>query len=174
MSPEPKSLLEMTERERAKWYPNLIPGSFHKTSEETKLYNCVAWVDKIVDYSVDFSTDDDGNPRIDDEFLLPEIYIDYFESKGFTRCDNPDFEEGLEKIALYIHQGGTFEHVARQLENGHWTSKVGEYEDIEHYTLEALEKPTYYGKASIFMKRPRTKQAGEDSAGQWSYPAEKV
>jgi hypothetical protein len=155
MNPEPKSLQEMNERERAKWFPNLRNDNFHKTSDEPNLYNCVAWVNGIQDYLVDLSIDEEGNPGIEGEYLYPDAYIKYFEGQGFALCNDPALEEGTEKIALYIHQVGTFEHVARQLPNGHWTSKVGEYEDIEHYTLEALEKPNYYGKASVFMQRPR-------------------
>lgn len=33
-----------------------------------------------------------------------------------------------------------YSHIARQLKNGQWTSKVGDLEDISHKTLEILER----------------------------------
>jgi hypothetical protein len=157
MTPEPKSIVEMTDRYRARYYPNLRTGNYHKTSEETNIYNCVAWVFNIKTEPIDLSVDENGDPMPVPQYLMPQVYIEYFEQRGFTKCDTPDLEAGIEKIALYVHTSGTFEHVALQLENGNWSSKVGEYEDIEHYNLEAIEKPDYMGIASIFMKRERKK-----------------
>jgi hypothetical protein len=50
-------------------------------------------------------------------------------------------------------------YAARQLPNGRWTSKLGEWEDIEH----ALHDLTgmVYGSVVLVMKRPRTANAGE-------------
>ena len=65
----------------------------------------------------------------------------------------------MEKLAIYGDEHG-FTHVARQLENGRWTSKLGEQWDIEH-ELEAVAGqesawPAYrYGSVVAFMSRPR-------------------
>ena len=61
-----------------------------------------------------------------------------FESLGFEPCPDGDLEEGFEKIAIYS-KSGEYQHVARQLSDGNWTSKLGIREDIEHQTLFALE-----------------------------------
>lgn len=50
-------------------------------------------------------------------------------------------------------------HVARQLPDGRWTSKLGPDEDIEHNDLHALEGdvgvyPLCYGVVIRFMRRP--------------------
>jgi hypothetical protein len=156
MDVEPKSLQEMGERGILKYWPSLIPSTYHKTSDEFKDYNCVAWVTRIKTENIDFSQDDEGNPVIDPYFLTSYPYIEYFELHGFELCDSPDWEEGFEKIAIY-EKDGKFKHVASQLGNKNWTSKIGEFEDIEHYSLEALEGHPYknmsYGKISLFMKR---------------------
>ncbi len=43
--------------------------------------------------------------------------------------------------------------MARQVESGLWTSKLGSLEDIEH-SLEALEG-SVYGAVAVLLKRPQ-------------------
>jgi hypothetical protein len=57
-------------------------------------------------------------------------------------------------VALYRHPEFGIEHVARQLRSGKWTSKLGDWEDIEHDDPYALECEDY-GKIAKFMKRRR-------------------
>jgi hypothetical protein len=154
---EPKSLLELGEFGLKKYWPNLNASTFHKTSEEDPRYNCVAWANRIQNENVDFSLDEEGDPVFDPYYLTSYPYVEYFEQNGYELCDNdPSLEAGYEKIGIY-EKDGQFKHVARQLENGNWTSKIGEYEDIEHYSIEAVEGYTYksksYGRVAFFMKR---------------------
>ncbi len=73
-----------------------------------------------------------------------------FEQLGYSVCPEAELEEGYEKIAIYALRGeGT--HAARQLENGKWTSKLGENIDIEH-TLAGLKGP-HYGEVVKTLKR---------------------
>ena len=78
---------------------------------------------------------------------------------GFEACANGVLTAGVEKIALFADERG-FTHVARQLESGRWTSKLGSDCDIEH-ELEALEgfddsPDAYrYGRVVGFMSRLR-------------------
>jgi hypothetical protein len=58
---------------------------------------------------------------------------------------------GFEKIAIYVLDEKP-QHAARQLPNGKWTSKLGQYEDIEHNALEGLEG-SIYGYVACVMKR---------------------
>jgi len=66
---------------------------------------------------------------------------------------NDQPEPGMEKIAIFA-QGGKPTHMARQLENGRWTSKMGQSEDIEH-ALRDLEG-VLYGEVALFMGRPKS------------------
>jgi hypothetical protein len=71
---------------------------------------------------------------------------------------NSEYEEGFEKIALYVNQAGFVTHAARQIDSKTWTSKLGNLADVEHRLLSSLEdagiKPGHYGKAVKFLKRP--------------------
>jgi hypothetical protein len=69
---------------------------------------------------------------------------------GFERCNNGDLEDGYEKIAIYT-KGRKFCHVARQVPDGRWESKLGTLDDVIH-GLEAVEGQLY-GAATIFMRR---------------------
>ncbi|HEV3083903.1 MAG TPA: hypothetical protein VGY66_29240 [Gemmataceae bacterium] len=69
-------------------------------------------------------------------------------------CAGPELESGFEKIAVYALASGAPTHAARQLPSGAWLSKLGDLQDIEHQTLEALEGRDY-GKAVRFLRRPR-------------------
>ena len=86
---------------------------------------------------------------------MPQTFVSLFEAHGYEVTDNPGLENGVEKLVLYVRDN-EFQHVARQLPNGRWKSKIGAQEDIEH-DLDDLENdiPFSYGKASIFMKRQK-------------------
>jgi hypothetical protein len=70
----------------------------------------------------------------------------------YLPCSNSTLEKGWEKIAIYASDSGEPTHVAKQTKSGKWTSKLCDWEDIEHNTLEALEGD-FYGKAVKFLKR---------------------
>ena len=74
------------------------------------------------------------------------------QSLGFVPCADESLEPGFQKVALFADPAGMPTHAARQLASGHWTSKLGQAEDIEH-ELRAL-KGEIYGAATLFLKRP--------------------
>lgn len=74
-----------------------------------------------------------------------------FRSLHFELCTDAAYEDGYEKIAIYA-QGNVPKHVARQLPDGIWTSKLGSDEDIYHNTLDVLEGGDY-GDVVQLMKR---------------------
>lgn len=82
-----------------------------------------------------------------------DSYAKLFALCGFERCADGVLELGIEKIAIYA-DGYIFKHVARQLADGKWTSKLGTLEDIEHESLKALCGDEY-GEVVAFMKRKR-------------------
>ena len=62
----------------------------------------------------------------------------------------------MQKIAIYLNSSNSPTHVARQLLDGRWTSKLGSYEDIEHSRLAGLEGlDPAYGAVGCFMAKPR-------------------
>lgn len=64
------------------------------------------------------------------------------------------YEEGFEKIAIYIDSHGKPTHAARQLSSGKWTSKLGQLEDIEHSNLDDVTG-LHYGSVGAILKRQK-------------------
>jgi hypothetical protein len=80
-------------------------------------------------------------------------FTEAYRSVGFEVCGDGSPEPGFEKIAIYANSGDPT-HAARQLDNGNWTTKFGDFEDVEHIDLSCLEGPCY-GRVAAFMRRPK-------------------
>lgn len=80
-----------------------------------------------------------------------EEWIAAYARLGYVECEVRDHEPGLEKLAIYAKSEYPL-HVARQKENGYWTSKLGPREDIEH-ELDGLVGTEYGGVVRI-LSRP--------------------
>lgn len=120
-------------------------------------YNCVAWA-----------------LGKDDEWWEPGMFwpegassgstvVDFasvFLQRGFEFTRDRGHEKGVQKVAIYGTEFGVFEHVARQLPDGRWTSKLGPQEDVEHDTLEVLEGGEYSNVMAI-LKRPASSNEPE-------------
>jgi len=150
------SIREMTVGERLHIFPNLIDDSFELTSEDTVEYNCAAWVvgwkKKIIDsYSYWWPEDIKRTHTVDS---YAEVYKKYF---GFDFCNNGDYEIGFDKIVLFADDDNMFKHAALRINEKLWTSKMGDYEDIEHGNLKSVSDGDY-GKPVIFMKRKSNEQ----------------
>jgi hypothetical protein len=132
-------------------FPNLQESDYEKTSDFTITYNCFAWAAEEINHRWDPNTYywPKGVPRE----VTMEAFIQAFQTRGYEVCENPDLQEGYQKIAIYADRLGDPTHAARQLENGVWTSKLGDYEDIKHGSLECLRD---YGTVAKYMRRPRT------------------
>ena len=144
----------MTAEEIAEIFPNL--KNYQIISPADYRYNCVAWAAgdtknwwQPSDSPYFFWLRDDKSDSL-------ENCIEVFKILGYKEETNISFESGFEKVALYTDADGLPAHAARQKENGFWTSKLGEAEDIEHDSPEALEGAAY-GKVKIILKRPRAK-----------------
>ncbi len=151
-----KTRLDIPGDEVEECWPNLAIDNHHETSEASKKYNCIAWAIGITNERWAPYTGHKWFPGLKKIREFPgddiEAHKQGFATIGYMECFNGDKEEDFEKIALYV-KGRSVEHVAKQITNGHWTSKLGKkYHDIEHYSLHALEG-TLYGDAIIFMKR---------------------
>jgi hypothetical protein len=149
-------------------FPNLAAAGYELTSPCANPPTCIGYALGDFDYIWDANGAVIKEPGYK---WLPDGPFDFqidtvakiFELHGYTRCRLDDsLEEGYEKIAIYEdkreNREEPFSHVARQLPNGKWTSKLGPDEDIEHDTLAALEGNTWvhqksYGRVVRIMKR---------------------
>ena len=140
-------------------FPNLKSTPWTLTSVETDDYNCIAFAANDTTRKWDPDTSGgrywpSGVPRS----LELSSFIRLYEVEGgFIPCDNSNLEPGLEKIAIYCNKNPVLNitevsHAARQLPTGKWTSKLGDWDDIQHDTLEAFEGD-FYGKAVQILKR---------------------
>jgi hypothetical protein len=147
---------------REKCFPDLFLSGYGVTSPEDPQYNCIAWA------AGDENTDAFWTPyMIGGGYYWPEdkvprnakvaTFIKLYETvAGYVVCNTGDLEEGVEKIALYADPAGEITHAARQQANGIWTSKLGDWEDIDHISLDGLAgAPPAYGSVVQFLKRPR-------------------
>lgn len=134
-------------------FPRLRPASFHVTSPADRARNCVAWAAGIANFWWWPIGDPRGThwpvnaPRV----VTLAAFQDAFETLGYTDCQGDAFETGFEKIAIFADASGIPTHVAKQLPNQRWTSKLGRAEDIEH-ELRDLEGEVY-GTVVRLMKR---------------------
>jgi len=148
----------MLSPDREQEFPNLAGSGYQRTSGESSDYNCVAWAagETHTWYDAMFPhLWPRGLPRSP----LLRSYVRLFESHGYAVCEDAGIEEGFEKIALYTDEFGAFTHAARQLENGWWTSKLGDWEDIEHPSLENVSSGSY-GTVAAILRRPIESSSG--------------
>jgi hypothetical protein len=93
-------------------------------------------------------------PGVPVEYTV-DSYLRIYEIHGYTRCPTGELEADFEKIALFVDEFRIPSHASYQKDNGKWVSKCGEYEDIEHDSLEALEGSDNYGTIEAYLRRPR-------------------
>ncbi len=139
--------------------PGLAGSDYAITSSATDDYNCIAWaIGETERWWDPFDPKrywPAGIPRDDSVESIAQC----FAAAGFSICEHGDHEPGIEKLALYADDEG-FTHVARQLESGRWTSKLGDDVDVEH-DLDALTTSANrtgrwrYGEIAAYMSRPR-------------------
>jgi hypothetical protein len=150
-----KAICEMRDPVLELVFPGLDATNYDVTSPSTPDYNCIAW-----------AAADDANwwqpdpfrqyfwpansPR---DYAVP-AYIHAFGAMGYVQCNGTDLEEGFEKVVIYVGRDGLPSHMARQLENGHWTSKVGSSFDISHSSVNDLQG-IQYGTVACVLRRPR-------------------
>ena len=131
--------------------PALAVSGYEITSEISDVYNCIAWA----------AEDDTKWWSYPDEHYWPEwaprspeieALVQVFAGLGYAVCHGDAREPGYDKVALYARDG-EWQHAARQLEDGRWTSKLGPFEDITHPSLQDLAGELY-GSVHCIMRRP--------------------
>lgn len=135
-------------------FPGLRGSRYEEKSPSTVNYNCIAWAAGETHrcwWPID-------HPRyywpihISKEESIPCFLRTFQEEFGYEVCPDGQLQRGYEKVALFVDAQQIPTHMARQLPTGVWTSKLGDFQDIEHHTLEALEGNTY-GTVARYMRR---------------------
>lgn len=148
----------MSQRDIEQIFPNLTRSGYHITSEKTSDYNCIAWAA--------FDTEKWWWPCHFNGYFWPpgvnrsatiQSFVEAFGVLGYEPCAGMELEPEFEKVAIYVGSEGEPTHMARQLESGKWTSKLGELEDIEHNDVAGVEGSSY-GVVAVFLRRPRSPQ----------------
>ena len=138
-------------------FPGLIGSNYSKQSEQDPQYNCFAFaVHDTRQYWQKLAVKGYYWPLERDDRV--QDWIRALELNNFKVTDSSDLEPGFEKVSIYVLNGSP-EHVARQVEDGKWVSKIGSEEDIMHEDLQAL-KGKEYGEPTIIMKRKRPTKLG--------------
>lgn len=140
--------------ELARIFPQLESAPYKVTSPEDVKYNCVAWAAGPGEVRRKWW------PAPSPFYYWPVEpreetvagFIRAFGQLGYAVCDTGDLEPGYERLAVYADETDTPTHMARQLPTGHWTSKLGELEDIQHVGLDQLNCRDY-GRVVRFLKR---------------------
>ncbi len=130
-------------------FPSLYGSGFQIASPVSLEYNCVAWALGITTewWSHD-RTWPDSVPRSPSIHALTQV----FELFGYVICDSAEREPGYDKVALYALDS-VWQHAARQLHDGRWTSKLGPFEDISHQSPDDLAG-VIFGEVNCIMRRP--------------------
>jgi hypothetical protein len=135
-------------------FPQLESFPYEITSPENARYNCVAWA--VGPEEVRRRWWPAPSPfyywPVEPREETVAGFTKAFGQLGYVVCATGNLEPGYERLAVYADEAGTPTHMARQLPSGHWTSKLGELEDIEHVTLDQLSGSDY-GGAVQFLKR---------------------
>jgi hypothetical protein len=147
VDPDPPDTTEVIERQ----CPRLTAEGYEVTSPQSIGYNCVAWA---------LGEDDRWWEPVRGYFWpldLPQddaldTYIRIFELAGYVRCESVVLETGYERVAVYVDDAGAFAHVAKQRDNGRWTSKISYFEDIDHPAAESLLGAAFTRIAAVLRR----------------------
>lgn len=135
-------------------FPNLQFVHYEIQSPNSGDYNCIGWAageDDRFWWPHPSPTDGYWPPGVLREETL-EGFIGAFRTLGYEPTDDEQLEPGFEKVTIYVGSNGEPLHMARQLNSGTWTSKLGQAVDIEHETLQGLEGQQY-GHVAQILKR---------------------
>jgi hypothetical protein len=142
-----------TKAEIAGAFPSLSREGFDITSAEDVHYNCIA-----------YACGDTANwwwpTKLNGNYWPGDVPAEetlrafeaLFEKQGYRKCRTAILQRSFERVAIFTNNGVPT-HAARQLDNGHWSSKLGRHEDIMH-ALRGLEQSPY-GVVGSLMRRRR-------------------
>ena len=140
-------------------FPELAANNHQITSPATRRYNCIAWAagDVTRKWWPDPRNIGWWPPGVRRDETI-EAFVEAYGTLGFKLCFDGSLQPGIEKVAIFGIRSSvdppTPTHAALQLESGEWTSKLGDFEDISHVPVEAVNGPLY-GVVICFLWRPR-------------------
>ena len=132
-------------------YPRLDRTNHEVKSPKDRNYNCAAWAIRIK--TAQWWPELDhywpaGAPMVESV----DAFIAAYKTERFEVCADGNLEPGFEKIVIYARFGAPV-HVARQLRDKRWTSKMGwKGQDIYHNT-EFDVGGRDYGEPHTYMRR---------------------
>lgn len=140
-------------------FPHLASLGYVATSAADARYNCVAWATGDTTRNWDCTRPGGYWPPGADPGETVDHLIALFRLQGYEVCTDGEPEPDSEKVALFADADGEWQHAARQLSNGQWTSKLGELEDIVHPRLDAVVSSDY-GQVVCYLRRSRAPGSG--------------
>jgi hypothetical protein len=146
----------MSRQQLERLFPKLIESNYSITSPKSIDYNCIAWA--AGSDSVWWWPDQMGYAFWPTGVPIAETlnaFIAAFESLGYEVCNSDQYEEGVEKVAIFVDSNQKPTHATKQLASGIWSSKLGQLEDIQHF-LDGVSGPTpAYGSVAVILRRPK-------------------
>jgi hypothetical protein len=138
-------------------WPGIV-GHYERKSDPDVNYNGLAWALGINYLYFDPERGYHWPLGIPRERTIT-AYLKVLAEHGYELIAQDDrFEEGWEKIAVYIDGTGEPRHFARQIGNGKWTSKLVDLIDVEHDNLECLQGDVFGSINCVLMRRKRGKR----------------
>jgi len=146
-------------------FPSLFQDGFEQTSPDDPIYNCIAWAagDTTNWWWPGISYWPPGVPE--QETLA--AFIAAYGGIGYEPCADAALEFAFERVVIYS-LAGVPTHAARQLDDGAWTSKLGEFWDIKHTTPGGVEGPVY-GQASQYLRRRLSPERASVRLRRWAH-----
>ncbi|WP_419692574.1 DUF7689 domain-containing protein [Burkholderia gladioli] len=139
-------------------FPSIDKSTFVVTSPQTRRYNCIAWAAADNGHWWEPHPDYYWPPGLPLNDYSVANYIAAFRTIGYTPCVDGSLEVGVEKVVIYS-AAGIAKHMARQLPDGAWTSKLGQGHDVRHGNDRCLAGQTY-GICTHYLSRPLNHAAG--------------
>lgn len=140
-------------------FPQLRDDTFEITSPPDARYNCVAWA--VGDTKrwwwpgePPFSFWPSGIRR--EESVAG--FVEAFATFGYEVAVSANHDHEYEKVAIFASSDGVPTHMARQLPDGSWTSKLGALEDIAHVEVIGVAGSDY-GQVVVFLQRQKPSSA---------------
>jgi hypothetical protein len=138
-------------------FPVLTKRNHSVESDWNPAYNCIAFAADVthIKWWPAFSKDAFWPPGAPYSETL-ESFIKAFNTIGYVECNDGDYVEGIERIALYTHdgtRGGRPKHAAKQIDSMLWASKLGNSYDIKHHRVAV--SGGLYGRIAAYMSREK-------------------
>ena len=90
------------------------------------------------------------------------MFIKFFNDLGYQISNDPKYETGFQKIALYTNEKEMVTHASRQLKENLWTSKLGRSFDVSHAFVRKFDEnmcsgnithqTSAYGELAVILK----------------------